>query len=254
MLVRVRKENCSLSLQTHAVNKRQDIKVAPKCSVSGDDVVSVTPAEVPSQGQSRDSFTMAVVQLPFVERLRLVPSAVISIEVEVRNKPYRFNFNLTSDEKSVATRSLHISIRFDKKVIIFNSIRDGKWDGEEPVKNFPFRRDSEFELSVRVTKSTYELSVDGKPVYTYKQRLPHNYSSVNFINLQDSTKGSAPGFILTSFKVSCVPLCSGMHAYANEHAWPKMDGQTYMGKRTLMETNFAPARELLFASMRFLCL
>ena len=37
-------KNWSLSLQTHAVNKRQDIKVAPKCSVSRDDVVSATPA------------------------------------------------------------------------------------------------------------------------------------------------------------------------------------------------------------------
>ena len=45
MLVKVRKENWSLSLQTHTVNKRQDIKVAPKCSVSRDDVVSATPAE-----------------------------------------------------------------------------------------------------------------------------------------------------------------------------------------------------------------
>ena len=42
---KVRKENWSLSLQTHAVNKRQDIKVAPKCSVSHDDVAIATPAE-----------------------------------------------------------------------------------------------------------------------------------------------------------------------------------------------------------------
>ena len=42
--IRSSKENWSLLLQTHAVNKRQDIKVAPKCSVSHD-VVSATPPE-----------------------------------------------------------------------------------------------------------------------------------------------------------------------------------------------------------------
>ena len=144
---------------------------------------------------------MAVITLPFVEPLVVEPPAVISIEGKVRSKPHRLNLNLTSNEKSNATRPLHISIRFDKQVIVFNSIRDGKWDVEETLKTFPFRRDSEFELSVLVTKNIYELSVDGKFVYAYKQRQPHNFSSVKFINLQDTTNDdSAPGFIVKSVK------------------------------------------------------
>lgn len=145
---------------------------------------------------------MAVVGLPLEEPVRLTPPAVISIKGKVCSKPQRLNINLTLDGRSDATRPLHVSIRFDKQVVVFNSMKDGKWDGEETLKTFPFKKDSDFELCVFVTENNFEFIVDRKFVYAYKQKLPNNYLFVRFIKLHDTTEEvNAPGFIVTSVKV-----------------------------------------------------
>ena len=76
------KRNWSLSLQTHAVNKRQDIKVAPKCSVSHDDVVGATPTEkvyCPSSPNSTPLIRDPGQAVPATPKERTVPGREVAV-------------------------------------------------------------------------------------------------------------------------------------------------------------------------------
>ena len=146
--------------------------------------------------------------LPFQERLTLEAPSLITVCGNVCDKPYRLNVDLLSDEKDYpnnSERSFHVSIRFDKGTIVFNTQTNGQWDEEDVLGgvNFkPFARDSPFEITLFVTPRHYEMSVHGRFFYMFKQREKHHHSSVRSIGVRDETPAaSGPGFVITSVNV-----------------------------------------------------
>ena len=122
------------------------------------------------------------------------------------DKPYRLNVDLLSDEKDYpnnSERSFHVSIRFDKDTVVFNTQKNGQWDREVVRRGVkPFARDSPFEITLFVTPRHYEVSVHGQFFYMFTQREQHHHSSVRSLGVRDETPAaSGPGFVIKSVSV-----------------------------------------------------
>ena len=150
---------------------------------------------------------MAIVPLPFQERVALEAPSLITVRGSVCSNPHRFNVTLLSDEKAYPTentdRSFHLCVRFDKDTIIFNTQTKGKWEKEEVIRGVkPFARDCQFEITLFVTPTHYEMSVNGRFFYIFRQREPHHHSSVRSLGVRDEPlAASGPGLVVTFISV-----------------------------------------------------
>lgn len=99
------------------------------------------------------------------------PGALLYIAGVVDKKADRFEIDLKSANDFV----LHINPRLKEKHIIRNSCRGGVWDDvdeREIEGDFPFEKGHAFDMVVEVEPEHYKLYVDGKPIATYRHRLP----------------------------------------------------------------------------------
>ncbi|XP_076842162.1 galectin-4-like [Brachyhypopomus gauderio] len=103
----------------------------------------------------------------------LRPGMYVYIHGEMHHHISRFHVNLQCGEFEGCDVAFHFNPRiefWDK--VIFNSYRNGSWEGEETVYEMPFHRGRHFEVVICVTIDGYEVNVNGQGFYFYQHRMP----------------------------------------------------------------------------------
>ncbi|XP_057203621.1 galectin-4-like [Triplophysa rosa] len=84
-----------------------------------------------------------------------------------------FHINLQCGEFEGADIAFHFNPRFDFwDKVVFNTFREGVWEGEEKIKKMPFKRGEHFEMVIVVNSEGYQVNVNGKEFYFYQHRIP----------------------------------------------------------------------------------
>ncbi|KAI2668919.1 Galectin-4 [Labeo rohita] len=65
---------------------------------------------------------------------------------------------------------LYYSPCFDKKLVVCNSCRNGKWDIEEHSQLMPFERGQAFQVTICCSPRNFEVFVNGEQTHTYRHR------------------------------------------------------------------------------------
>ncbi|XP_035240191.1 uncharacterized protein LOC118209140 [Anguilla anguilla] len=85
----------------------------------------------------------------------------------------RFHINLQSGELKGSDKALHFNPRFaGGEVVVFNTMRNGRWENEERPSEMPFRKGEDFELVFIITAEGYQVNVNGRQFYLFKHRMP----------------------------------------------------------------------------------
>jgi hypothetical protein len=108
------------------------------------------------------------------------PNKVIRVTGQAEKKANHFNINLRHGNDVV----FHISVRFNEKKVVRNTLQGGKWGKEEddhPLATkgskeptFPFHQDQIFDIVIQSTNNAFQVYVDGKKYCEFHQRLPSN--------------------------------------------------------------------------------
>lgn len=70
----------------------------------------------------------------------------------------RFHLNLQCGEFDGCDIAFHFNPRFDLwDKVIFNTFQNGAWEGEEKVREMPFRKGEHFELVIVVNSEGYQV-------------------------------------------------------------------------------------------------
>ncbi|KAI7802772.1 putative galectin-4, partial [Triplophysa rosa] len=103
----------------------------------------------------------------------LRPGMSIYIQGAVPEGITRFHINLQCGEFEGADIAFHFNPRFDFwDKVVFNTFREGVWEGEEKIKKMPFKRGEHFEMVIVVNSEGYQVNVNGKEFYFYQHRIP----------------------------------------------------------------------------------
>ncbi|XP_055052800.2 galectin-5-like [Misgurnus anguillicaudatus] len=104
----------------------------------------------------------------------LKPGKSVIVRGVVNPNPYRISFNLCHTY-GVA---FHYNPRFDENKVVCNTW-DGKWGEEEFPAEMPFKEGQPFEIYIFCTDDSFNVSVNGQHVCSYK----HRFSSLNEIDV-----------------------------------------------------------------------
>jgi len=81
----------------------------------------------------------------------------------------RIGLDLTDTSGNIV---FHFNPRFEDKVLVLNSKIDGKWGNEERPTGYNFDPQKYYTVDFLATEAYITISLDGKPFYDYKHRLP----------------------------------------------------------------------------------
>ncbi|KAA0714848.1 Galectin-4 [Triplophysa tibetana] len=103
----------------------------------------------------------------------LRPEMSIYIQGAVPEGITRFHIDLQCGDFEGADVAFHFNPRFDFwDKVVFNTFREGVWEGEEKIKKMPFKRGEHFEMVIVVNSEGYQVNVNGKEFYFYQHRIP----------------------------------------------------------------------------------
>ncbi|XP_074662573.1 galectin-4-like [Tubulanus polymorphus] len=127
--------------------------------------------------------------LPFTHKVvgGLKEGNTIQISGKTKHHGQRWTINLTSD-KQKRDIALHFDVRihmgFHQKVVVMNSSLAGQWQTEEhDSTRFPFKPGHQFDLSLRVNPTGYQIYVNGgQHCYSFGHR--HPFRNVKFVNIE----------------------------------------------------------------------
>lgn len=96
------------------------------------------------------------------------------------------NFTVRFYEGSSKRQMFHLSIRFNQRVTVANSMTEAlEWRRDEERHPFPFTMDQMFKLAIAVTESSFVVAVDGERLFTYAYRYSNSFldtmMGVNFL-------------------------------------------------------------------------
>ncbi|MBN3318433.1 LEG4 protein, partial [Atractosteus spatula] len=85
----------------------------------------------------------------------------------------RFHVNLQCGDFEGCDIAFHFNPRFDGwDKVVFNTFQNGSWEGEEKVREMPFRKGEHFELIIVVNMEGYQVNVNGRQFYLFQHRMP----------------------------------------------------------------------------------
>ena len=97
------------------------------------------------------------------------PGKTIYVNLEILRDPFFFDIDLYSspdgDDSNIA---LHISVQSPQNAVFFNSRIDGVWGKREKADTFPFKTRSKCSLTITTEEGSYDIAVNGTPLYTYR--------------------------------------------------------------------------------------
>ncbi|KAK8782056.1 hypothetical protein V5799_016604 [Amblyomma americanum] len=85
---------------------------------------------------------------------KLVPGTVIDLAGKVIRNHNRFHINLETGTGEIA---LHVNPRFDEGEVVFNTLRNGRWEREERVGRLPVQQGCSFEAMILVEEMGYKV-------------------------------------------------------------------------------------------------
>ncbi|XP_069042521.1 galectin-4 [Lepisosteus oculatus] len=97
----------------------------------------------------------------------------IYIQGRVPHEITRFHVNLQCGDFEGSDIAFHFNPRFDGwDKVVFNTFQNGSWEGEEKVREMPFRKGEHFELIIVVNMEGYQVNVNGRQFYLFQHRMP----------------------------------------------------------------------------------
>lgn len=81
----------------------------------------------------------------------------------------RVAFDLMDNQNNIV---LHMSARWDQKVLVLNTCKNGVWGPEETVENFNFNSGIPITLRAEAKTDCFTIIVNGTIVHNYKHRMP----------------------------------------------------------------------------------
>uniref|UniRef100_A0A2C9M0S4 Galectin n=1 Tax=Biomphalaria glabrata TaxID=6526 RepID=A0A2C9M0S4_BIOGL len=103
-----------------------------------------------------------------------------------------FSVNLSQHSNIDKECLLHFNPRFRLNpkctdgLVVLNDKKNSKWQTEERWLNVPFNTNQPFVIEIKVTRSTYEISVkqkdDNSPFYAFNHRVDMHEANFIFIN------------------------------------------------------------------------
>ncbi|XP_066559885.1 galectin-7-like isoform X1 [Amia ocellicauda] len=111
--------------------------------------------------------------MPYLGPLSLRPGMSVYIHGVIPHHITRFEVDLQCGEFEGTDIALHFNPRFDGwDKVVFNTFRDGCWEGEERVREMPFRKGESFELIIIASAEGYQINVNGRQFYMFQHRVP----------------------------------------------------------------------------------
>ncbi|XP_063078390.1 galectin-7-like [Engraulis encrasicolus] len=95
------------------------------------------------------------------------PGNKLQISGIIPEDSQRIQVGLGSSRKDL---SFYMDVRFWNNTVVFNTREDGKW-GKEIIHANPYKRGSEFEVTVDYTKHNYVVMMGGNTHVTIPNRL-----------------------------------------------------------------------------------
>ncbi|GIY38228.1 galectin-9 [Caerostris darwini] len=106
--------------------------------------------------------------------------------IEIRGTvPYgaqRFEINLMTGYDPSSDRALHLSVRFDGRIVVRNSMERGAWGIEERQGIFPFSSGRDFTIMILAEISGYRIAVNSQHCWEYNHRISMSRVSSIFID------------------------------------------------------------------------
>lgn len=103
------------------------------------------------------------------------PGHVIVIQAIPTGNP-NGTFVIKMTEGSGKRQMFHISTRFNQRATIANSMLETlEWRKDEERHSFPFTIDQMFKMAIAFTESSFEVSVDGEKLFSYRYRTSNSF-------------------------------------------------------------------------------
>ncbi|GIY37793.1 galectin-9 [Caerostris extrusa] len=106
--------------------------------------------------------------------------------IEIRGTvPYgaqRFEINLMTGYDPSSDRALHLSVRFDGRIVVRNSMERGAWGIEERQGIFPFSSGRDFTIMILAEISGYRIAVNSQHCWEYNHRISMSRVSSIYID------------------------------------------------------------------------
>ncbi|GFT82006.1 galectin-4 [Nephila pilipes] len=97
---------------------------------------------------------------------------LIEIKGAIPYGAQRFEINLLTGLDPSSDRALHLSIRFDGRVVVRNAMERGAWGIEERQGIFPFTSGRDFTMMILVEFNGYRIAVNGQHCWEFNHRIP----------------------------------------------------------------------------------
>lgn len=102
------------------------------------------------------------------------PGHVIVIQAIPTGSP-NGNFILKFTEGSIKRQMFHISVRFNQRVTVANSMTEAlEWRRDEERHPFPFAIDQMFKMALAITDKSINVAVDGERLFSYAYRYSNS--------------------------------------------------------------------------------
>ncbi|KAJ8368706.1 hypothetical protein SKAU_G00087340 [Synaphobranchus kaupii] len=97
----------------------------------------------------------------------------VYIQGRIPHEISRFFINLQCGEMDGCDVAFHMCPRFDFwDKVVFNTFRDGCWEGEEKIHEMPFSKGETFELVIVINSEGYQVNVNGNQFHMFQNRIP----------------------------------------------------------------------------------
>ncbi|TSL75313.1 Galectin-4 [Bagarius yarrelli] len=97
----------------------------------------------------------------------------IYIQGKIQHHISSFHVNLQCGEFNGCDIAFHFNPRFDLwDKVVFNTFQNGSWEGEEKVREMPFRKGEHFEIVIAINSEGYQVNVNGREFYLFQHRMP----------------------------------------------------------------------------------
>jgi Galactoside-binding lectin len=103
------------------------------------------------------------------------PGHVIVIQGIASGNPSG-NFLIRMMDGSSKRQMFHMSVRFNHRITVANSMSESlEWRRDEERHPFPFTIDQMFKIAIAITETSFNIAVDGEPLYSYAYRCSNSF-------------------------------------------------------------------------------